>query len=598
MEVRLYKMKKLSFIFGVLITSVGFANQNIAISKMSRSNTQTQFIVKQIGGMIKYDDGQIIENEDAYVVWTYDKAEFAGLNDDGTVLDPSNSVVLCKFTIKNGKFKPFSGSYGYMIGNYKSGNVQVVMMDSRTYPTNNTETVESDITNVVDNATNIVDTVTNGVDSVTNIIDTVTNTIVDIDKPIDIPETNVVDKTENTNVVIDVDKPIYSGGNKGSSIDIPETNIVDNITNEIDVVETNLVDVVTNKLDNVTNVVDSVTNIIDTVTNNVETVTNMIDTVTNIEETVTNKVETTEETDKTEDTNKNVEPVIPNPTVDPTENDKDNVDKIIETIDPTKELEIVDLNEVYKKSRIKYAIIYDKKRKFGYGTLKIGKRNRKTGKVRLDLQCYFFDGKNTKSSIYVIPDEYGMIDGEFGLPEAYGDYLRFSMFYDQDINDFIFSGNNDFYKVETFDNMGGVYTEPTEFTFSVDLNECPALEEYNIVIDALPLNEYVLIKNKTRFYTNKSANIKYKKSNGKYYIDGLNDPKRTNLSGLRIINYNSKNGYFKGYFYLYIEQMSSNKQVLKKYKVTLNGILVEGEASGFGKVKIDGNQYFIPFEMK
>ena len=463
MEVRLYKMKKLSFIFGVLITSVGFANQNIAISKMSRSNTQTQFIVKQIGGMIKYDDGQIIENEDAYVVWTYDKAEFAGLNDDGTVLDPSNSVVLCKFTIKNGKFKPFSGSYGYMIGNYKSGNVQVVMMDTRAYQTNITE---------------------------------------------------------------------------------------------------------------------------------------VVDTVTNITETVTNKVETTEETDKTEDTNKNVEPVIPNPTVDSTENDKDNVDKIIETIDPTKELEIVDLNEVYKKSRIKYAIIYDKKRKFGYGTLKIGKRNRKTGKVRLDLQCYFFDGKNTKSSIYVIPDEYGMIDGEFGLPEAYGDYLRFSMFYDQDINDFIFSGNNDFYKVETFDNMGGVYTEPTEFTFSVDLNECPALEEYNIVIDALPLNEYVLIKNKTKFYTNKSANIKYKKSNGKYYIDGLNDAKRTNLSGLRIINYNSKNGYFKGYFYLYIEQMSSNKQVLKKYKVTLNGILVEGEASGFGKVKIDGNQYFIPFEMK
>ena len=77
----------------------------------------------------------------------------------------------------------------------------------------------------------------------------------------------------------------------------------------------------------------------------------------------------------------------------------------------------------------------------------------------------------------------------------------------------------------------------------------------------------------------KVKKISYKDENGKkqyrYELQGLDDPQKPNLSGLKL-TYTAKSGTFKGSFYVYCDLGMK----LKKYTFKVNGLVVDGEGVG------------------
>ena len=116
----------------------------------------------------------------------------------------------------------------------------------------------------------------------------------------------------------------------------------------------------------------------------------------------------------------------------------------------------------------------------------------------------------------------------------------------------------------------------------LDWNESTMLlDEY------LPLSEAFAI-NGTRWVFEKAAVIKYK--NGDFdeeaYEKGLNNGK-TNNSGLKL-TYNQRSGIFKGGFTIYSEDNGGKVPKLKKTRVTVTGIMLDGYGYGQAIIRNGG----------
>lgn len=104
-----------------------------------------------------------------------------------------------------------------------------------------------------------------------------------------------------------------------------------------------------------------------------------------------------------------------------------------------------------------------------------------------------------------------------------------------------------------------------------------------IIYAFLPSGEPILVEN-GKWKLGKQASIKYKKqTDGTYAMSGHDNPQKPNLSGLKL-TYNSKTGLFKGSFYVY----SIVKNKLKKYGVSVSGIVVDGYGYGIAIPKVKG----------
>ena len=90
--------------------------------------------------------------------------------------------------------------------------------------------------------------------------------------------------------------------------------------------------------------------------------------------------------------------------------------------------------------------------------------------------------------------------------------------------------------------------------------------------------------NGNRWVFDKAATIKYKKGefDDDAYEKGLNEGK-TNNSGLKL-TYNARSGTFKGNFTVYSEDGAGKMPKLKKMRVTVTGVVVDGY--GYGQVTV------------
>ena len=80
-----------------------------------------------------------------------------------------------------------------------------------------------------------------------------------------------------------------------------------------------------------------------------------------------------------------------------------------------------------------------------------------------------------------------------------------------------------------------------------------------------------------------AAAVKYAKTGETYGLQGLSDPRKTNLSAMRL-TYDSRKGTFRGSFKVYVLETAGTRPRLLKHTARVTGIVVGG--LGFGRAEI------------
>ena len=105
-----------------------------------------------------------------------------------------------------------------------------------------------------------------------------------------------------------------------------------------------------------------------------------------------------------------------------------------------------------------------------------------------------------------------------------------------------------------------------------------------VLTDLLPTEVGFGVVN-TKWTFAKPSSVKMKKNRAtneiELIVDTGKDGEKSNLSGLKL-TYASKTGLFKGTFMVYA---ITSAQKLKKYKVSVSGVVVDGEGSGIAVLK-------------
>ncbi|MCR5413523.1 MAG: hypothetical protein K6F50_02185 [Kiritimatiellae bacterium] len=204
----------------------------------------------------------------------------------------------------------------------------------------------------------------------------------------------------------------------------------------------------------------------------------------------------------------------------------------------------------------------------GVVELKVGKLG-KNGTLRVSAKATLVDGtKASASSVKVSVDETGYASGTLTFKKVLGS-VPFELFLEDGVC--TFSGYGSSVAIESA-SVGGKWTEDGEFGVEVeDEDEVPGelLSEY------LPDGEPVYAKN-GKWSFDRAASLRYVHGE----IKGADDPKRPNLSGLKV-TYTPKTGVFKGSFKVY--SVIGGK--LKKYTAKVNGVVVDGEGTGYATIK-------------
>ena len=227
-------------------------------------------------------------------------------------------------------------------------------------------------------------------------------------------------------------------------------------------------------------------------------------------------------------------------------------------------------------------VLYSADGKFaGTVQLKAGKKDKKKGVVKISATATLMDGKKiTGKAVTVNLNGDGTMSGTVKFKAPVGD-MQFEMAEDGTF---------------TFDNSGYLMTEVKvggnlpngTMTFMVDIDSIPALPAgYDILVAALPLNPTATVSGGKKIDFGKAATVKYAKvKEGKaiwYVLDGLNDAKKPNRSGLKL-TYTPNTGLFKGTFKIYATNEESiaegKKPTLKTYTVNVTGFFVDGVGSG------------------
>ena len=122
--------------------------------------------------------------------------------------------------------------------------------------------------------------------------------------------------------------------------------------------------------------------------------------------------------------------------------------------------------------------------------------------------------------------------------------------------------------------------------FNVAIDKIPDFGKDGALLEvALPKDEPVAVSGGKKLTCGKAASLKYAKdkATGLYSLAGLDDPKKPNLSGLKL-TYTPKTGVFKGSFKLYAAAEGA-KPKLKSYKVDVIGFVVDGVGYGEATMK-------------
>lgn len=120
------------------------------------------------------------------------------------------------------------------------------------------------------------------------------------------------------------------------------------------------------------------------------------------------------------------------------------------------------------------------------------------------------------------------------------------------------------------------------------------IDGHPVFADCTPDGEPITVNAKGKWILGKAASVKYKKITVKdpvtkektvyYELQGLDDPKKPNRSGLKL-TYTAKTGTFKGSFNLYYNGGTAEKPKLKKTAFTVTGLVVDGKGVGTATVK-------------
>lgn len=129
-----------------------------------------------------------------------------------------------------------------------------------------------------------------------------------------------------------------------------------------------------------------------------------------------------------------------------------------------------------------------------------------------------------------------------------------------------------------------------------------------ILSDCLPEGQVISVSAK-KWDCGKAASVKYAKVKDvdavtgrklktyHYELQGLNDPKKPNASGLKL-TYTAKSASFKGSFYLYTDVGTEAKPKLKKTTVAVNGFVIGGRAFGQATAKVGKDVYAWPVSIE
>ena len=216
--------------------------------------------------------------------------------------------------------------------------------------------------------------------------------------------------------------------------------------------------------------------------------------------------------------------------------------------------------------------------------VKLGKINAKKRTASLSASITMVDGKKVSAKAVTVPVDNGT-----------STVLKFKA----PVGDMAFDMNGDGW----FSLAGGEYSMAEgsaggnlpngTMWFSVDIGDLPDFGEgWDVLYDALPDGVELTVTGGKKLDAGKAASIKYKKDKDAgetwYYLDGLDDEKKPNRSGLKI-TYTPKTGIFKGSFSVYAtnaDYIDYGKQPkLKKYTVNFTGIFLNDEdgTRGYGQ---------------
>lgn len=124
-------------------------------------------------------------------------------------------------------------------------------------------------------------------------------------------------------------------------------------------------------------------------------------------------------------------------------------------------------------------------------------------------------------------------------------------------------------------------------TFSAAIDKLPDFGDgWDVIEDALPDREAGEVIGGRKFNFGNAASLRFvmDRESGEYVLAGMNDPAKPNLSALKI-TYNVKTGVFKGSFRIYAANRTGARPKLKKFMVTLGGVVVDGKGSGRATLK-------------
>ena len=128
------------------------------------------------------------------------------------------------------------------------------------------------------------------------------------------------------------------------------------------------------------------------------------------------------------------------------------------------------------------------------------------------------------------------------------------------------------------------FPKPSSVVFHVEDALPSEIGGYKVLDECTPEGERINVNAKGKWELGKAASPKLKKirmkdSSGKSYdvyeLQGLDDPKKPNASGLKL-TYTAKTGSFKGSFTLYC----NTGKKLAKYKFDVNGLVLDGVGVG------------------
>ncbi len=213
----------------------------------------------------------------------------------------------------------------------------------------------------------------------------------------------------------------------------------------------------------------------------------------------------------------------------------------------------------------------------GVVQVKIGKQNR-AGKIRISGTATLASGKRVMAKAISLNPTLGEVSGTFAFKSPVGG-MQLTL------------------SDGAFTLAGGVYTMVAGkiggelaggmATFSAAIDKLPDFGDgWDVIEDALPDREAGEVIGGRKFNFGNAASLRFvmDRESGEYVLAGMNDPAKPNLSALKI-TYNVKTGVFKGSFKIYAVNRTGARPKLKKFMVTLGGVVVDGKGSGQATLK-------------